>query len=287
MDLDIAKRKATQILEQECYKPTVDYGDLFIGEWDDDVGRMVQKQPLSPEVIKKITDSSSLHSSEDLYKLRKKTPRHIQPVPEQYVFRSRNFELLRALFSQIQDKDRSVFIAFLVSSVTDEDAERSTDYTQHFPSINGVTSELPLVAEFCIRSGYGRELFESVKDTKTPTIGIAMMLRQVEELIALNFTVFSQDELEEIPDRLQPLEDLCEGIIQKINGSRSDIFLQQDVVELYLSRASQGIREGIEGQQCEHRHRWIGSTCRVLTKDLQQVTRARNSPLSTHAPVGG
>jgi hypothetical protein len=119
---------------------------------------------------------------------RQKRPRPVHESPDEFRLKSINYELLFRLFSQVQDNDRAAFIAFLLSRVPAPES----------------ASELPLLAEFCIRVGYKRELIRAAAESQI-TQGLQLMLRQLEETIALNFNLFSDQELDHLTETLKDL----------------------------------------------------------------------------------
>ena len=65
------------------------------------------------------------------------------------------------------------------------------------PSWRGLVSELPLVAEFCVRNGASQNFFRALGEAG-PLPGHAILLRHLEDMIALNFTVFSDAEYQQL-----------------------------------------------------------------------------------------
>lgn len=128
---------------------------------------------------------------------RKQRPRRVHESPNEFAFKSTNYELLLALYSQLHSSNRDAFAASVLSHVVDQNNTRVRQNTAHFPSWDNRISELPLVAEFCIRVGYKRELFRVIAESAL-TKGLVVMLMQLEDGIALNFNIFSDGELEHL-----------------------------------------------------------------------------------------
>jgi len=71
-------------------------------------------------------------------------------------------------------------------------------------------SVLALVAEFCVRTGHLKELLAATSEPKLPAESLAIMLQEIEEMIALNFNLFSDSELVSMPSALAPLREMAQ-----------------------------------------------------------------------------
>jgi len=162
-------RKAAQILNEERARPTISYTlDSSSGDTTEAALAVVRALQLPIE--------------------RQQRPRPVHESPDEFRLNSINYELLLRLFSQVQDNDRAAFIAFLLSRV---------------PLPESV-SELRLLAEFCLRVGYQRELVRAAAESQI-TQGLLLMLRQLEETVALNFNLFSDEELDHLGATLKDM----------------------------------------------------------------------------------
>lgn len=141
---------------------------------------------------------------------RKERPRQVYEDPKMYVFESTNFNLLVKIFSQVAEADRANFVSTLLNYVRNPIAAHFHKYGSHFPSFSGRTSALSLLAEFCIRTGHLKELLAATAEPKMPTPSLAIMLKEIEEMIALNFNLFSDSELASIPSDLAQLREIAE-----------------------------------------------------------------------------
>jgi hypothetical protein len=121
-------------------------------------------------------------------------PRIVQEDPEKYFFRSTNFDLLCVLLDQVSEQDRAGLLAFPLSRIVDAGSFRHTPgELLGAEQWDRCTSELPLVAEFLVRQGDKQE-FISVLHKAAPSPGLTLLLMQLEEMIALNFMSFTEDE---------------------------------------------------------------------------------------------
>jgi hypothetical protein len=141
---------------------------------------------------------------------RKERPRHVYEDPKLYVFESINFNLLTKVFSQVAETDRLVFVSTLLNYVRKPIAARTQKPPFDFPNFHGKTSALALLAELCIRTGHLKELLAATAEPKMPTVSLAIMLKEIEEMIALNFNLFSDSELAALPSHLAHLWEIAE-----------------------------------------------------------------------------
>lgn len=186
MDAKAAIRKASLILTEERRRPTTGYRQTGHG-W------LEQAALLSQGKYDEATRFGNTRKM-SIIDMRKQSPREVCEDPDAYEFQSANFDLLNALFDLLHQNHRDEFIAGLLHLI--EHGGNTVVYPQYFfPQFDGVISDLPLVAEFTIRSGYTEEFFAALGRAKQPTKGLAVMMLQLEEMIALNFNIFSEAEL--------------------------------------------------------------------------------------------
>ena len=151
---------------------------------------------------------------------RKQRPRGVYEDPTLYVFESTNFDLLIKLFSQVAEADRPAFVSGLLENVRRAVSAHGPKLPGPFPSFEGQTSALALVAEFCIRTGHLNELLTATEEPKMPTVSLAIMLKEIEEMIALNFNLFSDSELSTIPSKLGHLKEIADRQTYSARGRR-------------------------------------------------------------------
>lgn len=75
-------------------------------------------------------------------------------------------------------------------------ANKGTDV---FPAFGNKVSELPLVAEFAIRTGYADQLFMVAAKATLMSNSLAIFLIQIEDTLALNFNLFTDEQLQGLP----------------------------------------------------------------------------------------
>jgi len=111
------------------------------------------------------------------------------------MFKSTNYDLLLALLSRLAEQRRPDFIHSVLLRLVSVPACSRAQYAG-YPSWNQLVSELPLVAEFAIRNGAGQQLFRILGEA-SPSPGHVILLRHLEDMIALNFTVLTKTEYEQ------------------------------------------------------------------------------------------
>lgn len=175
MNLHDAIQKAGQILDQERIEPTVRY-----------------------ETAPTVTVTHAIAALGGPLNERGKHPRTIQEHPEEFQFDSTNFDLLCAILDQVPDQRRPALLASVCSRISDERSYRHRSVeVLGAGSWKRCSSELPLVAEFLVRRGEKRLLLRALSEA-APSPGLTLLLMQLEEMIALNFTLFTDQEFQQL-----------------------------------------------------------------------------------------
>ena len=176
MDLRDAIHKAGQILNQERVSPTVRYEEVT-----------------SEPMIRALSFLSGPLTQHGYHF------REIEERPEKFQLKSLNFDLLSALLNQVPSENRQEWLAPLCSRISNPQSYRHTS-----SEVLGAgawkccTSELPLVAEFLVRHGK-KQLFIPALSDAAASPGLTLLLVQIEEMIALNFTSFTDEEYAQLP----------------------------------------------------------------------------------------
>lgn len=182
MDIGEAVEKAARILREEQTRPTLGY--RYVSKvWP--TNRSLEQHALRTQGY-----TPAMAAATGLYEERKQRPRQVYEDPQLYVFQSTNFDLLTKILSQVVDTERPSFISTLLDYVRKPAA---------------APSALALLAEFCVRTGNLRELLAATSEPTMPTASLATMLKEIEEMIALNFNLFSDTELASMPSNLAQL----------------------------------------------------------------------------------
>ena len=178
MDLSDALRKIGQILGEERINPTVAY-------------------QLSKAKVMSLGAAAPLYQFADFYQ-RRVHPRPINPDPTEYQFKSTNFDLLCALFEQIPEHNKQALYANISSKICDAESFRHK-YSEVVKagSWTWCSSELPLVAEFLVRTGR-KDLLISILFEAAVSPGLTLLLLHIEEMITFDFTLFAEPEYERI-----------------------------------------------------------------------------------------
>jgi hypothetical protein len=176
MDLQEANKKAVQLLDEERMHPTVKY-----------ISSCPENDPV--RILREL--ASGLTPSD----LRRHSPREIVENARTFMFQSTNYELLCALLSQLGQSDHSQFVQNICLRLSSGDGARRTRNASTYPMWNWLVSDLPLVAEFLVRNGGKAHLFAMLASDTTRMIpGHPLLLMQLEDLIAFNYTQFSDSE---------------------------------------------------------------------------------------------
>jgi hypothetical protein len=186
MDLREALSNASQILDEERVAPTIRYEYVpYDNSQPKDVGvGMTVMQGLA-----------SMAGTVNLSNLRKQRPRAIETVFS-YRFRSTNYDLLCALLSRLNENSRIAFTANVAARlVSAPGCTRKT--LVYYPGWNNLSSELPLVAEFLVRNNGKDQLIQLLGEGQRIP-GHASLFRQLEEMIAFNYTLFSDSDYQSL-----------------------------------------------------------------------------------------
>ncbi|WP_348264881.1 hypothetical protein P8935_10165 [Telmatobacter sp. DSM 110680] len=202
MELAEAWDRVQRILLEERVRPTVSYRDR-VDEWrQENQGKLFDEEMLE---ITRRWSKLYMNPRPLLSKDRECRPRHVHEFPGEYVFRSENFNLLTIIYVELSLEDRASLMSFLTQLLSSRSSSRKSENKDPFPSFRNYISEFPLLAEFIVRHGHAQELFETLSSLAAPTIPLVTLFLELEEMIALNFTLFSDEELKAIPRKLQPL----------------------------------------------------------------------------------
>jgi hypothetical protein len=228
MDLQNARKKADQILDEERNQPTTEY-EFVAGDTN-------------------LAALAILLGPQAMQNARSQRPRQVHEN-SLYKFKSTNFNLLSILLSQVNEKDRPSFFSYIWSRIADSKSCRRSVYTTSL-SWNGIVSELSLIAEFSVRHGDRRVFFRYLAEATTLTPGLLLMLMQLEEMLSYNFNVLSDDDIEMLPRNLVGLQQLAD---RKRNDSKEAIWIdaeKQDYVQ--VAKIASEIRNACEGiaEQC-------------------------------------
>jgi hypothetical protein len=184
MELQEALDKASQILDEERESPTVsyDYTPLANEDAEFSAGK-VAMQTLA-----------AIAGTANLSNMRKQRPREIQN-PTGYRFKSTNYNLLCALLSRLKESDRQGFVSVIALRLASAPGCAIKKHAVSYPGWNNCSSELPLVAEFLVRHNGKAHLSRALWEAERIR-GHACLLRQLEETIAFNYTVFAESDYE-------------------------------------------------------------------------------------------
>lgn len=251
MDLKEAIEKARLILNEEETRPTVKYRYVS-NTWPREMiyeASNLKSQGYTPSMAGEM----GLRRTRDM-----KRPRPVYENPNDWVFESTNYGLIMTLFSQLIAGNRPLFIKALLTLTVEKYVPRLQPIKAPFPAWNGHASALPLVSEFCIRNSSLSLLIEALDKVKLPTPSIAGMVRELEEMISVNFDVFSDAELEAMPKALAKAREIAEQQTWSSKGRAGGTQVQNPHYRQGFSAEGTEIVEGIDAflQQCAQARFW-------------------------------
>lgn len=191
MELSDALEKANQILDEERSSPTVDYD--------------AASRPDSPDLLRGIND---LAGTIMLNKLRQEHPRDVLEVPGKFRFVSINYMLICQLLSQLAEKDKQPFVAGVVRRMQEAPGCKKSS-RRAYPFWHSLVSEFPLLGEFAVRNGGKSHLFRLLQEAALVP-GHILLLIQLEDMIALNYSLFTDSEYERLSSSVRALGDRAE-----------------------------------------------------------------------------
>lgn len=196
MELRDAIEKANQILEEERASPTVRY--------------TFNAEATPPDTLKPLAQLvAAVYGPQELQRIRSVRPRSVIENPRQWVLDSTNYTLLCALRSQLPEKSQRDFVNSVLMRIVNPPGCALSNKNV-YPAWNGLISELPLVAEFCVRNGAKEGFFRVVAEAN-PMPGHVILLRHLEDMIALNSTVFSDSEYQQLALSVSSFRATAEG----------------------------------------------------------------------------
>lgn len=153
-------------------------------------------------------------------------PRTVREKPGVHRFTSDNYNLLSGLYSELAEADQLRFVDALSARIEDGNAYRNPENNvREAGEWRSCRSELPLIAEFLVRHKHTDAMLTAMK--KAPIRpALTLLLIQIEEMIALNFTLFTDSEYERISTvvkAFQPQIEALNGQIRVADTTESNI----------------------------------------------------------------
>jgi len=240
-----AKSAIDQVLNEERERPSIGYEDVA-NEW------IIRSNEMTPDALKRWLVMASV-PRKNLWAQRKVSPRLVTETPPIYRFSGTNFDLLMSIYGSVNENERPQLINHILRRV--ESGGTSAYYKPEnypFPIFSGKVCELPLIAEFCVRTRNVEPFFEATAKPTMPTVPLAIMMMQLEETIALNWDWFSNDQLGRIRKWLAPLREMADRQTHSARGRRGAMVKNPYYVMGREAEANQ-IVESIDGiaKECE------------------------------------
>jgi hypothetical protein len=183
MQFSEARKRADQILDDERFEPTARYSPYLTG--------VVQgAHALAPEVNA----------------LQRSRPREVFPNNSLRIrFQGMNYDLLLALLGHVDEGSKPSLFATIIARIKDEGAFAWAQRPLNYPYWNPFVSELPLVAELCLRQGEKGALFQSISQAEASPATLILLL-QLEDSLAFNFNLFSTQDLDALEQAIKAFE---------------------------------------------------------------------------------
>jgi hypothetical protein len=235
MNANEALEKAVRVLQEEELRPTLSYRYVS-NTWPRN--KIYQQYDLQQKGF-----TPAMAALVGLQEERTaKRPRYVYEDPKLYFFESTNFALLIRLLGQVREEERAVFVSGLLECVR-----------KPLPKLGH-----KLLAEFLIRAGYLKELLEATEAPQLPAMSLAYLLNEIEEMMALNFNLFSDAELESIPKKLSHLRNIANLQTYSAIGSRGGPMKNNPHYKQGYSQAGSAIVAAIDGieQECGQGRYW-------------------------------
>jgi hypothetical protein len=195
MDFDELTKQALLILDQERITPTLGYTYI------------AKTMPANAHFYLAQQGGNSNPILVGMYALtnmRKQRPREVWEKPAEWQFASRNYDLLMLILQQLNPPQKTELMLKLITTGL------GAEFADATASRSGHGSCFCLLAEVCFRNGYFDLVIGSASTLDYPTVSVAAMVAQMEEIVALNFDVFSKSELEKMPSTLSRIRDVAE-----------------------------------------------------------------------------
>ena len=163
--------------------------------------------------------------------------RRVHEVPDKFYFKSTNYELLLALFSQVLENDHAAFAAFLLTH------------------ISGAAS--PLVAEFCVRTRHASQLSRAIAAAPL-TRGLVLAVKQLQDTIALNFNVLSDEELERVTAAITATRERATRKAYRPKGKRGTVLTPNPEYDAKLAPISRKLMDACDCiiEECRQARYW-------------------------------
>jgi hypothetical protein len=245
-----AKTAIDQVLNEERERPSIGYEDV-VYEW------ITRYSELTPEERTRWRTLAAV-PRKNLWAQRQESPRPVTETPPIYRFSGTNFDLLMSIYSSVNENERPQLIDHILRRV--ESGGTRADYKPEnypFPIFSGKVCELPLIVEFCVRTGNIEAFFKATAKPTLPTVSLAIMMKQLEETIALDWDWFSNNQLGEIPTWLAPLREIADRQTHSARGRRGEMVKNVYYVMGCEVEASE-IVQSIDGitKECEQARYW-------------------------------
>jgi hypothetical protein len=210
-----------------------------------------ERRPSLQYVMTTRNSTERINTQSSFVQQRKQRPRTVLRDPDLWEFRSPNYSALVELLNRLDEPRRGNFLGGLLNKTRTRAFDATVAQEHVFPMWSSRLSALPLVMEVCIRNGYTQLFLKVLSHVDVPTAAVAIMMLQLEETISVNFNVFSQQELKDMPTAFKPLLEMT------IQHKKLATTSGANKKELHFIEAK-SIQDGIIAflKQCQQAHYW-------------------------------
>jgi hypothetical protein len=262
MGIAEAKGALDQILNEERRRPKIRYEIMLERQLDASPGA-----PLLAPVVE-------YSKWRELLVERQQYPRPVTESPQMFRFSGETFDMLLSLYGSANEDDRAQLVDCMLQRVRSGGTgacPKPHDYA--FPTFAGKVCELPLIGEFCIRTGNIERFFKASATPRMPTNSLAIMVIQLEETIALNWNWFSNEQLAKVPgwlDHLRTFASVQTWSQRRPRGKSGPVEVNPSYVPGHEAEADQIVRS-IDGiaKECEQARYWYLRGALLQTVNLE------------------
>src|SRR5580692_5138358 len=140
MQIDDAVDKALRVIHDEVLRPTLNYVPSE--------NKYARANALSVA----LSSVKDIQAAINITAQRKLRPRPVQESPSSYELKSVNFDLLLAIYQQVDQADRVRFLSKVLALLPLYGAKKIIPSVARYPTWNNLASSLPIMVELCIRT---------------------------------------------------------------------------------------------------------------------------------------
>ncbi len=260
MGIAEAKGALDQILNEERQRPKIRYEVILDDQLDASLGAALVKYS----------------KWRQLEWERQKYPRPVTELPQMFHCSGETFDMLLSLYRSSNESERAQLVDYMLQRVRSGGTGTCPGPQNYaFPTFAGKVCELPLIGEFCIRTGNIEPFFKATAVPRMPTNSLAIMVMQLEETIALNWNWFTDEQLGKVAgwlDHLRTFASVQTWGQRRPRGKSGPVEANPSYVPGHEAEANQIVRS-IDGitKECEQARYWYlkGSLLQTVNLEIE------------------